>query len=209
MHVAQPRREGHVGECSVAVVPQQRVGVLSLFLQPGAAENENVRVAVVVVVGVHHVQPAEEPRQPGPVGSIRKRTVPVVAEETGLAGRIVRRGHDVEVVVVVKVIDDRPATQVECLQPQFRADVDEPREVDLRLEGLRRDQELSGHAVGILSDGHRGDVEQPAGCQVHLDRILDLQMRAVQHVQELLDGLARSVLLGVQAAAPDRHDATL
>jgi hypothetical protein len=60
--LCQSARHGNVGERAIAVVPQQR---LALWHLPSSAQQQNVLAAVVVVVGLHHIQPAQLTIEPG------------------------------------------------------------------------------------------------------------------------------------------------
>ena len=78
-------REGDVEEPAAALVAQQRAGLPAARRQPGAAQDEDVEIAVVVVVGLHHVEAADEPVEPGFLGAFGERAVAVVVEVAGSA----------------------------------------------------------------------------------------------------------------------------
>ena len=85
MHLAESRVECHVGERASTVVPQQRVRVPAFRTQPRAAQDQQVHVAVVVVVGLDHVQTAVQSEQTGFGGAFGERAVPVVSEVADLS----------------------------------------------------------------------------------------------------------------------------
>jgi hypothetical protein len=205
VHLAEARVEGHVDEGAVAVVAQQRVGMAPTVLQPGAAQHEDVQVAVVVVVRVHHVQAAVEPAKTGLGRAVGEGAVALVPEVAHLAAGVPGRGHDVQVAVVVHVVDDRAAAEVERVQPHLRSDVLEPREVDLRPERRRVHAEGLGHSLGIAAEGHGGDVDQPA--RGHPGR--HTAVLVVEHRAEILDRLGGPLGSRVLAPRADRHDAAL
>ena len=125
VNLGETRLERHVGEAGSAVVSQQRVGVAARSAEPPATQNEHVEVAVVVVVGVLHVEPAEESAQTRLRGAIGEASVGIVVEEAHAAARVPRRGEDVEVAVAVEVVDDRAAAEVDRAQAELLRDVDE------------------------------------------------------------------------------------
>src|SRR3990172_2865920 len=54
---------GNVGESSIAVVAQERIGMKTLLHQPSTAQHEYVRSAVIVIVTVTDIESAHLPLQ--------------------------------------------------------------------------------------------------------------------------------------------------
>ena len=200
--LGEPRVERDVGEAPLAVVPQQRVRVLPLAPQPRAAQHERVDVAVVVVVGLAHVQAAGDAEEVRRLGRVLERAVALVPEELRLADRVGGGDQEVDPVVAVEVVGHDAAVQAERVEPERGRDVLEARERLLGLEHARRDAVGRGHALGILAEGHVRDVHQPARAQV-------LAARALEHLGEVAHRLLRAARLAVHAAAADREEAAL
>ena len=89
--------------------------------EPGAAEDEEIEVAVVVDIAVDDVQSAVEAFEPGLGGGVDELAPPVVQEEPGRASRIEGRGEDVQVEVAVEVVDDGAAREVEAVDSRVPA----------------------------------------------------------------------------------------
>ena len=84
---------GDVGECAVAIIFQERLALRNF---PAAAENEDVRAAVVVVVGLNDVEAAHLIGKVGLPGAIGEGAVAVVVEKVQRLAHIHAGGHDVE-----------------------------------------------------------------------------------------------------------------
>ena len=85
--------------------------MMSLLLEPCAAQHEHVDMAVVVVIGLHHVQSAhfaDQPRFRRPFG---ERAVAIVAEEAKLIAQAHGRDHQVKISIVIEVVHDDAARQ--------------------------------------------------------------------------------------------------
>ena len=62
MDLAEASLEGDIVESNLvggSDVAQERIRVVAVFVEPGAAQDEGVEPAVVVVVGLHEVQAGE------------------------------------------------------------------------------------------------------------------------------------------------------
>ena len=80
--------KGRVEEGAITRIPQQGIGVLTVFAEPSPAQDEQVEVAVVVVVGLDQVEPPQQPVEVGRLGLVRKGAVPPVVEKAQLAGQV-------------------------------------------------------------------------------------------------------------------------
>src|SRR4029077_12926983 len=74
----QAAGEGHIGEGAIAIISEQRLALRRL---PSATQHKNVGTAIVVVVSLDHVQPAQLVRQTGLGGLLGERAVSIVVEE--------------------------------------------------------------------------------------------------------------------------------
>ena len=108
----------HIGKATAAEIAQQRVGVLPVVLKPRPARHKNIDVAIVVEVGLDHVQAAKQADKPRVLRTVGEGAVPVVFVVAHLARRVPRRDHEVEVVVVVEVVGNRASAQREHVQPR-------------------------------------------------------------------------------------------
>ena len=92
-------------------------------VEPGAAQDVDVEVAVVVVVGLHQVEPAEEAGEPRLGGALDEPAVAVVAEVARARAVSKVGGDEVEVAVAVEVVDDHAAGEVQPASPSAGRDV--------------------------------------------------------------------------------------
>ena len=155
----QAARDRHVGERAVAVVAEQRLALRRL---PPAAQHEHVLAAVVVVVGLQQVQPAELARQPGARAPRRES-----------AGR--RRGGTAASRPQLSKLEVRissvpslsksstttpPADENESTPSAGATSVNRPMlSADANADG--GDQVRRRHAAGIRPGRHVREVEQP------------------------------------------------
>ena len=114
--------DGDVGEGPVAVVAQQRLALRQL---PSATQHQDVETAVVVVVGLQDVQPAELVTQPGLRRPLGEAPIRIVVKKVHGRAAVEARRHDVEPSVVVEIVDDQASRRREGLQPGPRSHVDE------------------------------------------------------------------------------------
>src|SRR6185436_4316871 len=110
--------------------------------KPGAAQHEDVAITIVVIVRVHHVQPAHNSDKTGLFGPFCKSPIAVVAEELHLIAQPPRRLHNVEEPVVIKVLHDRTTGMPASIQPHFRRNIDETPNIEVRLKYTRPDEPL-------------------------------------------------------------------
>ena len=104
--------------------------------------------------------------QAGFAGAFGKGAVPIVMEIAKLAVEVPGRNHDVIKSIVVEIIDDDAAGQIVCIKPEPVADIPKPGQLVFRGEHLRRDEKLRRDFVWIFTQGHGGEVEQPASSEV-------------------------------------------
>ena len=70
---------GSVDECSIPLIVQQRVGIAPNRAEPGTAQDQDVGVAIVVVVCQARVQSTHNTHQPRFLSVIRKGSIsPIV-----------------------------------------------------------------------------------------------------------------------------------
>ena len=72
---------GHIFKRTVSTITQERQRVVSIKAPPTTAQNENVRVAVIVEITEHQVQAAEFTRQPCFGAPVAKRAIAVVVKQ--------------------------------------------------------------------------------------------------------------------------------
>jgi hypothetical protein len=164
--LGQPGGEGDVDEPSGLVRPlvlEQRHGVLAVVSEPpAAARDQDVGVAVGVVVGLREVQAALDALEAGRLAPVLEAALARVVEVARRVLRVVRGEEQVHATVEVVVLGRGAAGEVEVVQAELGRDVDEARELRVGRERRRRDEVLLGHAVRVLADGHVGEVEEPA-----------------------------------------------
>ena len=193
---AQPACRGHVGEGAVAIVPQQRVALGQL---PPAAQHEDVLAAVVVVVGLNQVQPAQLTVEPGCGRSLGERAIPVVAEVVQGSATVEVGGDDVVAPGAGEIIDDDTSGRGYDIQAGLRSHVAETPDVFRRHERCRRNQIRGRNPVRIPTDGHVGEVEKPP----HLEVVGLL----LQEIQEVFDGSFRVSGFRVRLTRAQRQQA--
>ena len=84
VHLAEPRIERHIGEGPVTVVPQQGVGMPAEIAKPRTSQDEEVHVAIVVVIGLDDVQASVQTEEPRFGRALREGPVLIVSEEAEL-----------------------------------------------------------------------------------------------------------------------------
>ena len=134
-----------------------------MFAEPSSAQDQEVEMAVVVVVGLHQVESAQQPVEVGRLGPVRKGAVPPIAEKAQLSGQIRCRDEEIEIPVAVEVVGHGSTRKAEGVQSKSRSHIDPVRKRCLRFKGFGRNPMSGRHLLGILPQGHIGDVEQPAG----------------------------------------------
>ena len=86
--------------------------------EPAAAQDQHIGEAVVIVVGLYGVEPADDARQTSLGGALGKGAIALVAEIAQLVPRTPGRGHYIEKAVVVKILHDTAAGQTQRVQAQ-------------------------------------------------------------------------------------------
>ena len=80
----QPRFLGDIIECPIAVVAQKRVGMATAFPTPGAAQNQDIRKTIIVVISLHDVESADLAEQTGLRRAVGEGPISIVVEKTKL-----------------------------------------------------------------------------------------------------------------------------
>ena len=157
---------GYVVEGAVSVVAEEGIGVVALFLKPGAPKHQHVEVSIVVVVRLHQVQAAEFSGEARRTGAFLEVSVGRVAKKTERILHSHGRDHQVQIAVVVEIIHDR--TSGECIEVKSGSAgaIREPGKIVFRGKNPWWYQEKWRHPVGMRAEGHVGKVEQPARLQV-------------------------------------------
>ena len=176
-----------------------------MVVEPGAAQDENVDAAVVVVVGLDHVESADDAGEAGLLGHPREGAVSVVVEVLQLIPHAHVRDHQIEVAVVVEVLEDQATSDAELPDPPAGRDVGEAADVRVRLEDLRRNQPVPRHLFRILAQRHVADVEQPAVGK----RVLRIGVRIREELAVQPDRLRRSQPPPVDAVSLHREEARI
>ena len=170
---------------------------MPLDAKPGAAQDQNVGPAVVVVIGLHDVESPGLPDQPGFFSAVGEGPLAVVVEIAHLIAHPERRNHDVQIAVPVEVFDNCTAREGIQIQPEIARDIVKSGERIIRFEGLGWDQPLGGHALRVFAQRHGRDVEEPARLQIIRE--------FVELLGQKLARLARAALDFVNALAANRH----
>ena len=181
--LAEAGRQGDVLE-NAAAVAQERHPPRHF---PGASKHQDVEIAVVVEVGVAGVQRQDLVGQAGLVRDVLEGAVAAIAQEQCPPLGVGRGHEDVEPAVAVEVVDQAPAGHrlAARVEPDAGRHVDHPpRVVPRRGKPAQRQEELRRNAVGVLSQRHVRDVQEPLDAQVL--RLLS------QVAREVLDRLARA-----------------
>ena len=82
--IEQTRLSCDVGKGAVAVIAQQRGRKPALVMKPGAAQNERIDTAVIVVIGLDHIESTQYPLEAGGLGLAGEGSIALVAEKFDL-----------------------------------------------------------------------------------------------------------------------------
>ena len=104
--LGQARFARDVGKGSVAIIPQER---FTHGKFPGAAQNENVYAAVVVVIRLNHVQAAELVGKTRLRRAVDKCSVAIIVKEPQRLAHVVAGHRDVQETVVLEIIRNHAA----------------------------------------------------------------------------------------------------
>ena len=184
-----------------AVVSEEAVPDQTIVSEPGAAQNEHIRVTVVVVVPGDEVEPSELIRSVRCVRTVLELAVAGVVVVVQRLALVEARGQDVEVSVAVEIVDQRAAAEVERVDSHLRCDVTEALDFAFGREALGSDAKVLRHRRGMVAERHRDQVQEPTRLEV---------VRPAP--QELLVDDARllcRLALVVQGSALQRKDAAL
>jgi hypothetical protein len=179
--------------------------VHAALAEPAAAQHQEIRVPVAVVVGVGQVQAAELSDESGLACPLREGPVAIVVEVAELSCRVHGGDHQVEPAVPVEVLGDRATGDVERVQLQPMGRIDEARKGLVGIEHHRRDEILRRDLTGIRAQRHVGDVEEPPG----LDRDPFAGRRLFQHLEEVAYRLLGALLLLVHSVFPNGENAAV
>jgi hypothetical protein len=142
----------HIGESAIAVVAQQRVAHRDL---PAAAMDEEIEMAVVVVVGLRGVEAAQLRQQPRRLGAILERPVAVVVIETRRRAEIDARHHHVEQPIAIEIIGDGAAGAVHPAEMRLVRHLDEARHLHVGSKHVRGEPQRVRHRIRITPQHHR------------------------------------------------------
>src|SRR5262249_36900004 len=137
--VAEAGGDRDVDEPAVSLVTQQR-GTARGF--PPAPQQQDVQVAVVVVIGVVAIKGPDLRLEARAGGTVLERAVSEIDEQGATLGRIPRREEDVEEPVAGEVVDDGPTRHVRTpsAKPDVPGDVLQAADAAVRQERSRWDQ---------------------------------------------------------------------
>ena len=107
--LGQAAGDRDVVEAAVPLVPQQREPQRRL---PGAAQQQDVEIAVVVEIGAGDVQGVDLVAETGRGRPILERAVTTVDEQRGTQVGVERGGEEVGQAVAVEIVEDAAAGQV-------------------------------------------------------------------------------------------------
>ena len=199
--LGQPRRQCHVAESARSVVAQQRVRIRpSDVFEPSPPHDEHVYVAVIVVVGLNHVQAAEEAGQTSLFRPVHEMAAKI-PEVPHLSLWTPVRDQHVKPAIAVKVIRDYTAAEADGCKSHLGGHVPKRPCVCFGREALRGHEKALWNLVRVAPDCHMGKVEQPAS--------LDVARTLVQNGRQVADRLARIAGVLVQTSSTDRQNAAL
>ena len=132
-----------------------------MVVQPRAAGNEDVDAAVVVVVGLEHVQAADDPGETRFLRPPRETAVAVVVEVLDLIGDAHVRDQQIEGAVVVEVLEDEAAGRAELGEASILGDFGEAADVGAGVERLGSDQPSLRDLGRITAQRHVAEVQEP------------------------------------------------
>ena len=98
--------------------------MLAVFAEPSPAQDEQIEVAVVVVVGLHQIESAQQPVEVGRLGAVRKGAVSSIAEKAQLSSQVRCRDEEIEIPVAVEVVGHGPTRKAEGVQSERRSHID-------------------------------------------------------------------------------------
>ena len=135
---------------------------------PGAAEEQDVEVAVVVEVGAGDVQGVDLLVQARAGRAVLEGAVAAVDEERGPGFGVEGGREQVGPAVAVEVVEDAAAGLFGPRRAETGGggDVVEAAGVGLGAEAIERDAVLRRALARILTQRHVGDVQEPAHAQV-------------------------------------------
>ena len=154
--------------------------------EPSASKQQHIHVPVIVVVALHHVEPAEDADDARRVGVLGERAVFVVQEQLQLRRRVIARDEKIEITVEVEILDDDAPREAESVEASASGNVVESREICVRCETLGRDQEVGWDFLRIIVDGHVSDVQEPLAREIGIGP----RPRARERFEEIADGAA-------------------
>jgi len=144
-----PRRLGHLGEAPAGLLGG-RGGFRAVVVEEQAPavlhRQEEVRPAVVVVVGMHEVESASQALEAHLAGALLEPAVPQVVEETHRVREPDGRRDDIEQAVAVEIVHGDPTVKLGAGEADVRPDVEEAPEVVVRAKDVGGDEPLGGES---------------------------------------------------------------
>lgn len=200
---------GYVGEpdgtaAHRGVVAKERIAHFPLRAQPGAPQDQDVSVPIIIVVGGDAVESSQLAGQAGLGGGIPESQSVLAQEETERSAWVRGRGENIVPTVPVEVLGSHSAAEIKSVNLQLGSNVNKRLEAGSRVSALEiiwRDPKRFGNFLRIPPEGHGGEVEEPLHHLVFRTEAEDLEKVPGS-------GPGRSGDL-MQATAPEREDTAL
>ena len=125
--LCKTRGKRDIRKDSRAIIAQKGIRVPSRLQQPGPPQDQHIEVAIIVIIGLLHVQATSQARQTCLPGSLLKPPFPSVPEIAHRTSWVESRTHYIKQIVPVKIIHDHSTCQIEGIEIQAGGDVDESR----------------------------------------------------------------------------------
>src|SRR5260370_22402150 len=98
----------------------------------------------------------------GRLRAIFKGSVPLIAVERHGLAWVNRGDNQIQKPVIIKIVHDGAARRLEAVDAHQVSDVLEAADVEFPTETIESHQVRAGDLVGVLAQGHVGQVQQPA-----------------------------------------------
>src|SRR6186713_1194804 len=97
--------------------------MLSFAPEPSAAQHKDIRPAVVVVVGLHNIQPADFTDQSSFLRLFSETAIGIVPKITELVVQAEGRSYNVQVGISIEVLGDASARKFRNIQAERRGHI--------------------------------------------------------------------------------------
>ena len=101
-----------------------------LRAKPSSPQNENVEPAVIVKIGLNHIQSTKDSSESSFLGAFHERAVGLIYEEPELSGGIIAGDKQVEIAIIVEIVCNDSSGQTEGVESKFSCAIFEARGVE-------------------------------------------------------------------------------